>query len=397
MLPGRLIAGSVADRLRSGAQGKWASRHLRSEGSRLASIVHRYLLKETAQTWLAVTFVLLLILVTNQFAQVLGDAASNRLPRDALFLVMGLTSLQYLTILVPIALFLSVLLALGRLYRDSEMYALMAGGVGPTQLYRPLLLFSAVLALLVGWLALDVSPAAVREVENIARQARERADLRLMEAGRFVSFGQADAVVYAEEVTPEGRLRNVFVERRGANGIEVIVAAEARQDDTASPDVKLLKFTDGRRYEGTPGDPGFRVLEFGEHGIPYVLPEARREAADPESQPLQDLLASDDPVSRAELQWRLSVPMMALVLAILAVPLARATPRQGRYAGLGVGILVYITYANLLGASRVWVERDQIAPWLGMWWVHGLFLLVAAVLLGLRYGGWRLPRIGRPR
>ena len=151
----------------------------------MSSILSRYIFKETAQTWLVVTFVLLLILLTNQFAEVLGDAAASRLPKEAVFLVMGLTSLQYLTILIPVGLFLSIMLALGRLYRDSEMAALMACGIGPGGLYRPLILFALLLAAFVGWLALVVSPSAIRQVAVIAEQARQRLDLRVLEAGRL--------------------------------------------------------------------------------------------------------------------------------------------------------------------------------------------------------------------
>jgi len=101
-------------------------------------ILDRYIFREIAQTWLAVTMVLLFILLTNQFARVLGDVAKDKLPKDAIFQIIGLTGLQYLTILVPIGLFISVMLALGRLYADSEMPAMMACRVGPLGIYRPL-------------------------------------------------------------------------------------------------------------------------------------------------------------------------------------------------------------------------------------------------------------------
>lgn len=363
----------------------------------MASIANRYLFREAAQTWLVVTAVLLLILVTNQFASVLSDAAASRLPKDALLQVMGLTSLQYLTILVPVGLFLAILIALGRLYRDSEMYALMACGIGPSQLYRPLALLATVLAVGVGYIALVVSPGAVAEVRRIAQEARARSDLSVMEAGRFVSFGQADAVVYAEEVTRAGTLRNVFVQRRNAAGVEVIVASEARQEDTADPNVKMLTFVRGRRYEGEPGQANFRIIEFAEHGIPYSLPERVTVSQDPESRSAAALAASSDPADVAELQWRISAPVMVIVLTLLAVPLGHSSPRQGRYAGLGVGVLVYVTYANLLGAARVWLERGKLPPLVGMWWVHLLFIGVAALLLAFRYGKLRLPRLAGSR
>jgi lipopolysaccharide export system permease protein len=357
----------------------------------MPSIASRYVFREAVQAWLAVTVVLLLILVTSQFAQVLGDAASNRLPREAVLQVMLLASIQYMTILIPVGLFLSILLALGRLYRDSEMYALMACGIGPARLYRPILTFGAALAVLSAWLALDAAPWAIREVAGIAQSARERTDLRVMEAGRFVSFGRADAVVYAESVTPDGRLRNVFVQRRVEAAVEVVVAEEAWQRDTEDRNVKMLTFARGRRYEGEPGSPRFTMIEFAEHGIPFTLPEQGPPALEPESQPLLALLRSGTPAEIAELQWRVSVPLMALVLAFLAVPLARSSPRQGRYAGLGAGILIYVSYANLLGAAKVWLERGKLPPLIGMWWVHALFLGGAAALLFLRFGAWRWP------
>lgn len=357
--------------------------------------VNRYIFRETGQTWLVVTVILLLILITNQFAQVLGDAAASRLPKDAVLLVMALTSVQFLTILIPVGFFLAVLLALARLYRDSEMYALMACGIGPAQIYRPLFALAGVLAVVVGWLALVVAPAAINDVQRIAREARERADLRLMEPGRFVTFGEADAVVYAESVTPDGHLHNVFVQRRrDGREVEVIVAAEAWQREGEQADTRVLTFANGRRYEGEPGNPRFRIVEFREHGIPYRLPVRGAVASEPEAWPLRTLLASQGPAARAELQWRLSVPITVLVLTLLAVPLARAAPRQGRYAGLGAGVLIYISYVNLLGAARVWVQREQVPIFVGVWWVHAAFILAALVLLARRFGpqGWRLRR-----
>ena len=150
-------------------------------------ILDRYIFREIAQSWLAVTMVLLAILLTNQFARVLGDVAKDKLPKDAIFQIIGLTGLQYLTILVPIGLFLSIMLALGRLYRDSEMPAMMACRVGPLDIYRPLSWLLIPLALAVGWLAMDVAPMALTEIERVGVEARRQADLSSIEPGRFTS------------------------------------------------------------------------------------------------------------------------------------------------------------------------------------------------------------------
>jgi lipopolysaccharide export system permease protein len=352
----------------------------------MSSILGRYIFRETAQTWLVVTFVLLLILITNQFASVLGDAAAARLPREAIFRVMGLSSLQYLTVLIPIGLFLSIMLSLGRLHRDSEMAALMACGIGPGGLYRPLVAFALVLTVLVGWLALFVSPSALREVQEIAAQARQSVDLRVLEAGRFVAFDRGEAVMYAEAVSEDGVLTNVFVQRRKEEGVEIIVAERAWQSDSNQDNVKVLRFGPGKRYEGEPGKPQFRIVDFREHGIPFELPEAKPVGDDPESRPFRELIGSDDPIDRAELQWRLSVPLAVIILTILAVPLSKSAPRQGRYGGLAAGVLIYIIYVDMLAAAKVWVEREEVPPIIGLWWVHGAFLLVGLILLARQFG-----------
>jgi len=352
----------------------------------MSSILSRYILRETAQTWLVVTFVLLLILLTNTFAQVLGDAASDRLPRDAVFYVMALTSIQYLTILIPIGLFLSIMLALGRLYRDSEMAALMACGIGPAALYRPLSLLAVALSLLVGWLALDIAPRALYEIQVVAEDTKKRLDLRVLEAGRFIALGEANAVMYAESISADGVLTNVFVQRAIDTEVEVVVAKRAWQSESDDANVKILTFADGRRYKGEPGQPVFEVISFKEHGIPYALPAAEPVELKPESRPLIDLIGSGDAELIAELQWRLSVPLTTLVLTVIAVPLSRSQPRQGRYGGLAAGVLVFIIYVDLLAAAKVWVEREQVPAIIGIWWVHLLFLAVGGILLGRQFG-----------
>lgn len=362
----------------------------------MPQILNRYIVRETGQTWVVVTTVLLLILVTNQFAQVLGDAASDKLPKDAVIIVMGLTSLQYLTILIPIGLFLSIMLALGRLYRDSEMSALMACGFGPSGLYRPLVLLALLLAGVVAWLALVVSPSAIRTVQGIAAQARQRVDLRVLESGRFISFAEDTAVMYAESVDKDGVLRNIFVQRRQDDRVEVIVAKKAWQSDSEQDNIKVLRFADGRRYEGVPGNRKFRIVDFAEHGIPFEIPALGPIELEPESRPFSDLLGSSDPYDKAELQWRLSAPLSLLVLTVLAVPLSRSAPRQGRYGGLAAGVLLYIIYVDCLGAAKVWVEREAIPVYVGLWWVHLLFFCMALFLLARQFGYFNM-LFGRAR
>jgi lipopolysaccharide export system permease protein len=302
---------------------------------------------------------------------------------------MALTIVQYLTILVPLSFFLAIMLSLARLYHDSEMSAMMACGIGPVQLYRPLLLLGLVLAGAVAWLSLVVSPAAVREVSSLAEIARRDASLGLLEPGRFISFGDSDAVMYAESLTGDQHLHKVFVQRRVNERVEVILADEAWQVVAADGRYRELIFARGRRYEGQPGEARFRIVEFAEHGIPFVLPAAGSSALGPGEQMTSALLGSAAAVDRAELHWRLAPALTLLVLTFIAVPLAKTEPRRGRFSGLAAAILVYVIYANLLAAGRGWLERSQVPDFSGLWWVHGLFLLVAGLMLLVQRGTLR--------
>jgi len=345
-------------------------------------ILDRYIFREIAATWLGVTAVLLLILLTNQFARVLGDVAKGKLPKDAAFDVIGLSAAQYLTILVPIGLFLAVMLALGRLYRDSEMPAMMACRVGPTGIFRPLLWLLVPLAGAVAWLSLDLGPSALWSIERVGAEARREADLSSIEPGRFVSVGSGNAVVYGANIRADGLMENVFLQRRRDDEVlEIVVARLGEQVESDDPDVRFLVLHDGRRYEGIPGTTEFRVVEFLEHGIPYRLPSIEPPNPRPRAMPLDKLLFSDDLLHIAELQWRISIPLATIILGILAVPLSRTQPRAGRYGRIAIGLLVFIIYLNVLSAAKTWIEQGALNPAFGLWWVHGAALLLALSLL----------------
>jgi lipopolysaccharide export system permease protein len=349
-------------------------------------ILDRYIFREIASSWLAVTMVLLAILLTNQFARVLGDVAKDKLPKDAIFQIIGLTAVQYLTILVPIALFLAVMLALGRLYRDSELPAMMACSVGPTDIYRPLLWLLIPLTLAVGWLATEVGPSALTAIERIGVEARRQADLSSIEAGQFTASSRERAVVYAERVLGPGAVEKVFIQRAQGDEVEVVIAERGEQVESDDPGTRYFVLHDGRRYQGVPGTAEFSVMEFAEHGIPYELPDVEEPDLEPRAMRTADLVRSSNEEELAELHWRIGIPMATLVLSILAVPLSRSQPRQGRYGKLAIGLLVFIIYFNMMSAGKAWLEQGVVPPPVGLWWVHGLMLGLAFLLLAWQNG-----------
>src|SRR5271166_4382979 len=127
--------------------------------------VQKYVLREVVQTWLAVTGVLVAILVSNQLSRVLGQAASNDYGRQVVFDLIALGAIMNLSVIVPVGLLLAIVLALGRLYHDSEMEALQACGFAPARLLVPLLCFTVFIAVGLGWLSFFQVPQADQEAQ----------------------------------------------------------------------------------------------------------------------------------------------------------------------------------------------------------------------------------------
>ena len=90
-----------------------------------------------------------------------------------------------------------------------------------------------------------------------------------------------------------------------------------------------------------------------------------------------DLFKNGNRESIAELQWRLSPAITVIILGLLAIPLAHSEPREGRGVRIVLGILVYILYGNLLYLCRSWVIEGILPTYIGMWWVHLVFLIIS--------------------
>ncbi len=350
------------------------------------SLISRYVLRECFGAWLLVTAVLFVILMGNQFAQILGDAAADQLPRQAVFSVLALTALRYVTLLAPIGLFLGTMLALARFARDSEMAALGACGVGPVSLLGPIGLLTLVLAAVSTWLVLVQTPAASRRIAEIRDEARAAVQLSALEPGQFASPDGGDTVLYARDVKGD-QLHDVFVERQFDGRVVAIRAERGKRVKDAKSGMLSFVLYNGTRYEGVPGTTSFWMMKFGEHGIPVRTSRPANGAPSPDTKTTGQLLASHDPADRAEFWWRMSTPLSLFVLALLAVPLSRSSPREGRYARVAVGLLIYIIYSNAISIGLVWLQHERVPSWAGVWWIHAIAGAVALYWLG-HEAGW---------
>lgn len=365
----------------------------------MRNVIFRYLFAEVAKTWLVVAGVLLFLTLGLGFSRFIGDAAAGELPVNTVLSLAAFSAVENLEIVLPVSVLLGILLTLGRLCRDNEMAALLAGGAGLGTVYRPFFALAIAVALGATALSLYAAPRAERAIDTLGAASATSA-IESLEPGRFRTFLDGDAVFYAERRDADDNLRNVFIRvtRDNENGkpTQTVVTAErARQQSDSDTRQVTLVLDDGWRYEGLPGQADYRLVKFEEHGV-QLTPPAPKASGDVETMPLSILLVQDSPEASAEWQTRLSVPLSILILTLLAMPIGRVPPRAGRYARVIAGILFYVVYVNAVHLVAVAVEDGRLPPALGVWWVHAAVLAVAVVLVMREQGFFVRRRTGAP-
>lgn len=355
-------------------------------------IIQRYLLREIVATFAGVALLLSLIFLSGTFVRILSEAVAGTYPAAVVLQLFALKGVGNLVFILPLAFFLAILLALGRFYRDSEMTVLYACGIGPERIYRSVGALAVVVAALLAFLALYFAPWAEERSYRLLDEAGARSEIEGLAAGRFnQAGGNGGMQVYVESISSDRReLGKVFAQGEVEGRQQLLTAARAFQRVEADGE-RYLVFNDGYRYEGLPGAPDFRVIEFREHGIRLVEREVVARDRPRHAVSSLDLWRNGSPGELAELQWRIAVPLTTILLALLAVPLSRSSPREGRYGRLFVGILVYIVYNNLLSMAKSSVGKGEVSPWLGLWWVHALVIALLLLIL------WRQQRLPGPR
>jgi len=338
----------------------------------------------------AVVVVLLLIFSTRHFVLFLADAASGKISSEIVFKMMALHSITSLSVILPFGLYIAVLLAFGRLYKDSEMTALAACGVGPMRVIRTVFLVAIGCSLLVAIFSFWATPWAHEKVFQVREQAQAATPFATVSAGQFSGIGNGRQVFYVEKLTADrSRLEDVFVQSQKKDGrLDVFSARSGHQFIDPKTHTRYLVLVDGYRYHGTPGSADFTIQQFKKNAIRLeqqdVVPLHRTRWATP----TPDLWSSNILLDRAEFQGRFSMPLATLLLAVLAVLLSRTSPRQGRFAKLFIAILVFITYYNTLGVAQSWVARGDVPIQVGIWWVHSCLLIVMAII-AIKFWGWR--------
>ena len=356
-------------------------------------ILERYIHREILAKLGWILGFLILILASDRFVDYLAEAAAGDLPADVILLMLSMKMLSTLPTLLPVALLLSVVLALSRLSQDRELTILSGAGLPEGFKLRALLRFSAVFSIIVFAVGFYVSPWAEGNVRELRSRAAAESDISGITAGQFRELSGGDMVVYVEELArAEDAMRNVFLQVRQDGRLGVLNSAGARFRVKPETGSRYVLFDNGSRYVGEPGDKDYRITHYRTYA---VLLEQGESGFSNEgwtnTYPVSALLAGPEPHLKAELQWRASFVIATLLLPVFALAVSRHVSRDSRYLPVFVCLLAYLVYYNLLGLSRSMLEWDRIPSYVGLWWVHlGLLAVVILLLNGDRIRArWR--------
>jgi lipopolysaccharide export system permease protein len=344
-------------------------------------IFDQALRRELSLTTGGVFLVLVTIVITTLVIRILGFAANGAVnPEDALVLI-ALATISYLAVLLTVSLFIAVLIVLVRWYKDSEMIVWFASGLSILSLIGPILRFATPLIVIIALLAVFAWPWANRETTLISQRFQQRDDVSMVTAGQFRESAKAERVFFIEEIDLNNReIKNIFIADSRNQRLSIAVAETGFIENSPSGEKNVI-LRNGRRYDGLPTQPDFRILEFDE----YETKIRNKEFVDPPARDrernIQELLKERSPSNLAELLWRLGLPLMALGLVFIAIPLAYVNPRLGNYTAMFYAILIYLIYSNLLNLAQSSVAQSRLDFLVAIWPIHAIALLIAFFLI----------------
>jgi lipopolysaccharide export system permease protein len=352
----------------------------------LITVLDRLIMRDLIKTLLAVLTVIVVIIVSRRFIKILDKAIEGQVSNETLLSILGLKMVVASISFLPAALFMAVLMVLGRMYRDQEMSSIASAGGGAGTIYRAVFLLVFPLSVVSAGLSLYVAPWAEAKTEEIMHQDEQSADIRGVAAGKFSEYSQGDLVFYVEKIGDDKKMHKVFVQQRQLNGKLATINSEAgRLAELEGGRYMILEH--GERILGMPGALDYVIENFVEYAVRIeerssVINTSREAVA-------MDVLWNSEVIRDvAELQRRYSIPLSMIFLSFLAVPLAQSAPRGGVYGNMTIAFLIYFSYGNLIRVSQSWVINETIPVWLGGIGVYWILALVGVGLL-IKLYGWQ--------
>ncbi|MFK5947896.1 MAG: LPS export ABC transporter permease LptF [Methylococcales bacterium] len=358
---------------------------------RFISVLDKMIVKDLMKTVSAVLLVLVVIIVSRKFIKVLAQAIEGQISNEIVLSLLGLKIITAISIFLPVSVFMAILMVIGRMYRDQEMAAVASAGGGAYVIYRAIFILILPLSFVAAGFSMLATPWAEAKMNQLIHEDKKHADIKGIAAGRFSEYSQGELVLYTEDITKDKQMQNVFVQNRKGKRLGIVNAKYGRIKSL--PGGLYLVLKQGERVQGIPGEKNFIIEKFAEYAVRIEKKESNIQQ-NREGIPTAKLWTSDKLKDIAEMQSRLSVPLSVVFLSLLAVPLAKISPRGGVYGSLVVAFAIYFIFGNLKHVSQSWVVNQVIPASFGYYGVYLLLLLLAGMLLLRLYGAkWIMMKI----
>ena len=344
------------------------------------TIIDKYIAKELLVACLSVLFILLIIVLSTELVHLLKWISQGVIPISALLAYITNSLLEFTVILIPLSMLMGILIAFGRLYRDSEMAAIMSAGIGPMQWYRPLMMIAIPSTVLVLVLMLFARPMITLQRAQISADIQSQAEVDTLLVGQFNRASKGGAVLFLESAEQDSKkIDSVFFQQHdeAKNHVDLASNTDSYYNEEGR---RYMMMHGGTHYVGAAGEAEFKIIRYKDYGIHIAKKQVAADRTE-KSRSVAELWYSDIPKDQAELQWRLALPLATIIVAVMALPLSHTDPRSGRYGKLALALVLYLVYSNFLGIGKTWIIQQKVPLWVGTWWVHLIAIVLTFYLL----------------
>ena len=358
------------------------------------TIISRYLQKNIIVFLVSIFFIISFIVFGNQLVSIVQKSVEHGIPFQELMPIIGFNMLRDLPVIFSLSLFLAIIISISQMYKNSEAIVINSFGIGDKGLIyyiQPIVILSFVLVFV---LTIYVVPWAKQQKSNAEDETVNASEFSFITEGKFESFKNGEIVFYASESSSinkagQQNLEEIFIYASNkVSPVIVLASTGIKYTDSTSQSI-YLRLKDGVRYEGFPGEINKNILDFDLYDLEIVSGEVQKTLSNfsaIEEKTSIDLLTDGGLPANAEMQWRISQPLSILILSFIGVLLGKTSPRTGKGINLLAGIVVFMIYNNGLLVAKNSIERGDLTPFIGLWSIHIIVILLVLIFYQFRQG-----------
>ena len=333
-------------------------------------ILYRYLLKDIFSHTVAVSLVFLFVVLSSRSIQYLEQVTRGELSSELVFWVILFRLPEFLELIIPFSFFLALVLVIGRICSDNEMIILEQNGFSNSRLLKLFLSSGLLIAFITGFLSFWVSPFFKENLDKIYQVTNFEDNFNSIQPGKFVILDDR-SVIFAQD-KEDNILSNIFLKLPEQEGTLSRNFLTAKRSYISKENPNLLLFEDGLSFNE---DKTNQIeMQFESLSMNFRNDFFR-------NQDVQQVDLTKVKHSSLEKLWQISIPLLCLISVVLALPLSRVKPRQGRYAKILPSIFVFMTYLGLLLLVKGWIEEGSVTFPSSLLLVHAFFFLLGLFLL----------------